>query len=479
MMKPKKIPYFYNKEPIEFIVKFEKGISGKLISRSSYINGLENVDLKLKNERDEFELDFKTIIKKTKKPINWRDKTFNHVTFQTLKFDIIFDKLYSWDWFTGFSNAFHSKGFNDSKKYFKFIIPLKRKINFHFQLEEFLFSSDYSKWSRVATSISCDDENIYALQEGVKVKDKKKDYLIIESDKKQLYSEFADKVFAFRVALGYIIGDFRGGRAYMFSYNNKKRDRFDGFSFRTLRKDMKSLYQPINSNPYAWLHSRGRKQAKKIYKERNLRTLNKLEFSTLVELTLKNDNFLGTLLTMIEAGNLSLLISPAIYFIVLEQFSNIIVKEKPIIPISDANDAEYLKNEILGIVKKFEEEKIQKNYLLNPIIKRIENINQETNNDKLISCFKKLNIELSKEDLKIIKARNRLLHGNIPNYRKKRNRTIRDKDSDLYYTSIRIYTLLNMLILKYIGYNNYVINFSKIYEQNTGYSVDEEFYRKV
>ena len=163
----------------------------------------------------------------------------------------------------------------------------------------------------------------------------------------------------------------------------------------------------------------------------------------------------------------------------MEQFSNIIVKEKPIIPISDANDAEYLKNEILGIVKKFEEEKIQKNYLLNPIIKRIENINQETNNDKLISCFKKLNIELSKEDLKIIKARNRLLHGNIPNYRKKRNRTIRDKDSDLYYTSIRIYTLLNMLILKYIGYNNYVINFSKIYEQNTGYSVDEEFYRKV
>lgn len=104
-----------------------------------------------------------------------------------------------------------------------------------------------------------------------------------------MYSEFADKVFALRVALGYIIGDFRGGKAYIFSYNNKKRDKFNGFSFRSLRKGMKNRYQPINSNPYAWLHSKGRKQAEKIYKEKKLRTLSKREFSTLVELTLKND----------------------------------------------------------------------------------------------------------------------------------------------------------------------------------------------
>ena len=73
--------FFYNKEPIEFIIELEKGISGKLKSKSSYINGLKNVDLKLK-KNDEFELDFKTIIKKTKKPISWGDKTFTSVTFK-------------------------------------------------------------------------------------------------------------------------------------------------------------------------------------------------------------------------------------------------------------------------------------------------------------------------------------------------------------------------------------------------------------
>jgi len=474
-----KYPIFYNKEPIEFISEIEKGISGKLKSKSSYINGLKNVDLKLVKEKDEFELDFKTIIKKTKKPINWRNRIFNHVTFQTTKFDLIFDKLYSWDWFTGFSDTFHSSGFKENKKYFKFIIPLKKEVRFNHQLRDFLFSSDYSRWSKVATSISIDDEDIYVLQEGIKVKNKKKYYLIIESNKKQFYSEFADKAFALRVALGYMTGDFRGGKAYVFSYSKKTRNKFNGFSFHSLRKDMRSLYQPINSNPYAWLHSKGRKQVKKIYKERKLRTLNKQEFSTLVKSTLENDDFLGVLLTMIEAGSLSLLIGPAIYFIVLEQLSNIIKKEKPITPISDADDAEYLKKEILDVVKKFEKGAVEKNYDLSPVIKRIENINQTTNRDKLISCFKKLNIELLEEDLKVIKTRNRLLHGNIPNYKNKKNRAIREKDQDLYYTSIRIYTLLNMLILKYIGYDNYVINFSKIYEKNTGYSVNEEFYRKV
>lgn len=221
-----KYQYFYNKEPIEFIQEFEKGVTGKLKSKSSYLNGLKDVELKQRKGRDEFEIDFKAIIKKTKKSISWGDKTFNNVTLRTSQFDLIFDKLYSWDWFTGFSNTFHSKGFKENKKYFKYVIPLKNEVSFHCQLEELIFESDYKKWSRVATTISIDDEDIFILQENITVNEKKYSYLIIESNKKQLYEEFSDKVFSIRVALGYIIGDFRGGRAYTFSYTNKKRDNF-------------------------------------------------------------------------------------------------------------------------------------------------------------------------------------------------------------------------------------------------------------
>ena len=94
--------------------------------------------------------------------------------------------------------------------------------------------------------------------------------------------------------------------------------------------------------------------------------------------------------------------------------------------------------------------------------------------------FKILEINLLDDDIKIINSRNDFLHGRTPDYMKiGERRSIYDKDRDMYYASVRMYTLLNILILKYIGYNNYVINFSKIYEKETGYLVNESYYRKV
>ena len=474
-----KYPFFYNKKPIEFIQEFEKGVSGKLKSRSNYLNNLKNVDLKL--DENEFVLDYKTINKKTKKPISWNDKVFNNITLYTSRYDLVIEKLYSWGMpFSGYASSVYTKGFkNKSENYFKFVIPLKKRINFHYQLEELFFESDYVKWSRVASCATLKDEDIYILQERVKIKDEEYFYLIIESNKKQLYSEFIDKTYSIRVALGYITGDFKGNKAYVFSYKRKERDKFNGFLFLSLRKDMKSFYQPINSNPYAWLRSKSRKKAKEIDESQELRTLTKAEFNSLFKACLNDDKFLGIILLMIETGKNSLLISPITYFVALEQLSNIIIKEKSKPLISDKDDFNILKNKLQGVITKFEKAWIKKEYNLIPIKKRIENLNQGTNNDKLILCFEKLNINLLEEDLKVIKARNLFLHGNIPNYKKKKNRSIDDKDLDMYYTSIRIYTLMNMLILKYIGYDNYVINFSKIYEKNTGYSLDESYYRKV
>ncbi|MCG7500372.1 hypothetical protein MHM83_00655 [Tenacibaculum sp. Mcav3-52] len=475
-----KYKHFYNKAPIEFIQKFEKGYSGDLKSRSSYLNNLKNVDLKLEN--DEVVLDFKTINKKAKKSIVWNDRVFRDVTFKIPKYDFFVEKLYCWSWdYSGFTNLIYTKGFkNDKRKYFKFIIPLKKRIDFHYQLERLNFKSEYVSWSRNASSINLEDEDIYILQEKVKLKGEDYYYLIIESNKKQLFSEFNKKVFSVRVALGYITGDFRGNKAYVFSYRNKKRNKIVGVLYQTLRKDMKSFYQPVNSNPYAWLHSvQNRKKAKSIYNKHELRTLTQTEFSSLFKVCFNNDRFLGILLLMIETGKNSLLISPITYFVALEQFSGIVIKDKPIPPIKDKKDFKYLKTGLQNVVIKYENTRIKKDDDLSPIKNRIDNLNQGTNNDKLKSCFNKLNINLLSSDREVIKARNIFLHGDIPNYRKKKNRSINDKDLDMYYTSIRIYTLLNMLILKYVGYDNYVINFPKIYEKNTGYVVNEDYYRKV
>ena len=80
----------------------------------------------------------------------------------------------------------------------------------------------------------------------------------------------------------------------------------------------------------------------------------------------------------------------------------------------------------------------------------------------------------------MIKSRNDFLHGRVPDFKKQgANRSIELKDYDLYYASVRLYTLLNVLIFKMMGFDNYLLNFPKIYEKNTKFKVKEDYYRKV
>ena len=117
---------------------------------------------------------------------------------------------------------------------------------------------------------------------------------------------------------------------------------------------------------------------------------------------------------------------------------------------------------------------------INTLQVRIENINQITNLESLKKPFSILGITLLDEDLKVIKSRNDFLHGRVPDFKKQgANRSIELKDYDLYYASVRLYTLLNVLIFKMIGFDNYVLNFPKIYEKNTKFKVKENYYRKV
>ena len=474
-----KYPLFYNKKPINLVEKFKRiKLSGKVKSRSSYINGIDGVIFK--REENEFSLEFDEFKLRTNGKHYKLGILIKNGSFVSENYSLKFENLFLGTFTKGGISEFYETKFSKNKnQYFKLIIPLKNKINFHYQLAPFFYSDEYCTWSRTGFCVELENEQIFVLQKDIKKGNISKNYLIFESNKKQKFEEFSKKIFALRVSLGYIIGDFAGEKGYYFSYNDIERKEIKSFSFHTQRGEIKNFYQPINSNAYAWLHSKNRKTVESIYKKKQLRTLTKEEFSTLVKSCLEQENFLGIILLMIESGKNSLLISPITYLVALEQLGNILVKEKAMPPINNKEDSDFLKNQLLDTLNKFENENIEKNYNLIPARKKIENINQTTNNDKLKLCFQKFQIELLDDDLKIISSRNLFMHGNFPNYRNKKNRTIKEKDLDLYYTSIRIYTLLNMIILKYIGYDNYVINFSKIYEKNTGYLIKEDYYRKV
>ncbi len=466
-----KAKYFYNKEPIKFIEEFELPKNGSLKCRSNYLNGLKNISFE--SNKNLFKISFKDILtSKNNKTI--LGKIIKDVSFNTEDETLKIQQIYLDSFNTGIINSIISSSLKKDKlKYYKIVIPLKKKINFNFQLSKFIYASENWKWSTNGTIINFEDEEIYILQE--KDETKSKGYLIIESNKKQSFEEFADKMFAIRVSLGYILGNFIGGKAYYFAYNNKNRKHFIGFVFLTLRETIKTLMHPVNSNPYSW--TRVKSEANKIYKRKELRGLTINEFSKLCQTVFKNDDFLAMLLLIIESSDASLIFRPSGYSIALETLSDIVIgdRKEKLSPITSKTENKNFRKDLNKVLDKYSGKECFKD------IETLRGrINQVTNKERLKLPFKILNIYLSEEDLKVIASRNDFLHGRVPDYRELGDdRSINDKDKDLYYASVRLYTLLNMVILKHVGYDNYVLNFSKINEMSTGYPVEEGYYLKV
>lgn len=474
----KKYKVFFNQLAIEQIEKLENNIhKGNIDSMKEFPNGLKNIELKssLKsylieipnNRRKSFD-------------IGLHFKNVSYINNEiSLKLDL-FTSKYSNRSIVGDVYKLKSITFkSNSKKYYKLIIPInEKKFDFLYQLSRYGYeyaTENNNHISMNATSFNIGDENFFVIIE----KKDDKSYLIVHSDKRQTYNDFSKKCHSILICLGYITGHYISDKGYYFTYNTKKMDVFTSYLYRTLRDGMKNFWQPINSNAYSWVDSINPKKAEKIYKKYNLRTLNKSEFSKLCSLCIENDEFLSVLFLILESNDASLVFRPGGYSIALETLSNIISSKSKIRqkPITSKEDCKKFQNDLYAVLDKYKDFDSFKD--IETLKGKIEYINQMTNQEKLTAPFKELGINISKEDLEVVKSRNAFLHGRVPDFRNLgKNRTIEEKDADLYYASAKLYTLLNLLILKYIGYDSYVLNFSKLHEQKTKYPIKEDYYRK-
>ncbi|MHA3789977.1 hypothetical protein ACX0HA_17355 [Flavobacterium hauense] len=441
---------------------------GTLKKIGSPLDGIDKVSLKFIAKKFRFEFDANKYFSRKKKldlvegikKVEFEDEN-KHFILGNIYFDGIAE---------GEITDAYSKGFSKRRKfYYKLMIPLSRSMNFHFTLDTLSFS-------RLGTLIKLFEEDLAVIQ----IKDDNENhFLVIVSKMKQSYEEFADKTFAVRVALGYVTGLFAGNTGYFFSYSNKKLENFIHFYYCSLRSEIKTFMNPINTNPFAWiLHDQ--KNADKILKQKKLRTLSQEEFSKLCNLLMKNDSLLATLLLIIESGKASLIFRPSGYAIALESLAQIILGDdvEKNCPITSKPLSRKFRKELNEVLDKYVENEHFKD--VDTLRGKITHINQVTNKEKLTKPFKLLSINIDKEDEIVIGSRNDFLHGRVPDYKKLGDgRSIELKDKDLHYASLRLYTLVNLLIFKFIGFDNYLINFAKIYERHTGYKLKEEYYRKA
>jgi hypothetical protein len=375
---------------------------------------------------------------------------------------------------TGFVHRIQTKGFSEKRNYYhRLILPLEKELNFHFQISQTHFNSDLGYISRSATKAIFDDST---LEINIINKSREKFYLVIDDFSKETFEKFHNKSHALIVALGYLAGYYAGNQGYYFAYSAKAMKVPSQFLFLQLRESIISSYSPIYSNPYGYI--RDRETAKK-YKAL-LRTISIDEFSLLSKKIYDSLDLSSAILLILESCVASLLFMPGGFAIALESMSDIIKGNRKLnnVPIKSKSIYKSIRNSFNEIISKHSDSITPED--LKTLQNRIEQFNQVTNPARLKAPFDILNINLNDEDLKILKTRNDLLHGRVPSLKDRIiYPTIEIIDKELYYISMKFYTLLNLIILKWIGFDNYIVNYPKIQESYTNVVLNEETFRKI
>lgn len=465
-----------HKRLIETIKNFKKPKTGILISRKKELN---KVKARFKANKKDFEInfthDFFASGKKNLKVGTYYKNIFIKFNNDIYKLENMFLGKHSPPKITGSVDWINKKGFSDKAKYYyKLVIPIDSEMKFHYNLEETVFCSDLGIRSRNGTTVKINEEEIQLFSVCYEKKDF---YVIIESQIKQTFDEFSRKANSLQIGIGYLSGYYAGNQGFYFANTNSKCTEPKYFRCVSFRDSIKSDYSPVYSNSYGYIHKNDKK-AKHYYKL--LRPVSLIEFSSLCNKVFESQEFSSALVLILESSIASLLFMPGGYAIALETISDLIIgnKKLKLAPIKEKSISKKIRKEILRILDNYQSSILPED--LEILYKRVDQLNQTTNMARLKAPFDILEIELNEKDIEILKTRNDFLHGRVPDLTKAgKDRTIDRINKDLYYASIKFYTLLNMLILKWVGYDNRVVNLPKIQEGYTQIKLKEEPFRQV
>lgn len=150
---------------------------------------------------------------------------------------------------TGSIHELHTKGYSKKRAYYyRPIIPLEKELALHYILEERPFSTDLGYRSRTGHQVIAGGETftICFLHDDIK-----QYYLSIESGQKQSADSFSEKSFSIQCALAFVSGQFPGGVSFFFANRKANKKAHDQIRMIETRKPIRTLYQPVYTNPYA------------------------------------------------------------------------------------------------------------------------------------------------------------------------------------------------------------------------------------
>ncbi len=286
------------------------------------------------------------------------------------------------------------------------------------------------------------------------------EYLIIDSEEKVDFEKFSSQSYSVSVALGFITCNFFQTECWYIESNNEDFKDITNISYNELRDSKKAFYNPIHQNPYGYFSG--------VLPDsipNNLTRIEREVFSKLCGEICTNDKLLGTLIIFMEGHKLSVYSRGASYSVTLEMLTQMIAEKnagfKPIV--NDTLSKSIIK-EMRQVLDKYKGQ-INDTTVNNKadfidsvtiLEKKIEGLNSPTNKDKLSIPFQLYKIDIvpgSGED-KAISHKNSFLHGS--DLRKSKHEYM--SDYEVWEVTLHLVNMINKLILKYIGYEGYIIN---------------------
>lgn len=355
---------------------------------------------------------------------------------------------------------FQSEGYDDKNLYYyRLLSPVSSffyLINIHIDKENsfnFSFNEDI-----VSVNIESSDSNRY---------------LVIESKSKTTFKEFKHIANSILFAIGYLNGELVKKEEFFFQSNDRDWVDCHAFFNRRLNKSVK-CYKPITSIPNQYSNFIPEEDYNF---EEKISYLEKGQINDLVLLIYSNSSYFLAIRLILEIFKNSFINRPSILFVVLELLVNEVLKEnsKPFI------EKQMIKNECVDVLIKNKEILPKEDYdlLLDGVNQIDKNLKQ--NNKKFEEAFKALDISLNVEERKSLGKRNNFFHGKLlaldDIIESEENLTAIELEYNLL--SQRLYTLISKLILKKIGYSNYVINHTKLREKQNGKFYDEDYFVKI
>lgn len=345
------------------------------------------------------------------------------------------------------------------------ILPSEEDIFFPFYLENIMCYKTNTQSILGLSTVMLDSYNFDIFR--YNISSSKKNYLIIDSANEMTLEVFQKYAFSILMGFGYITGSFVQNIGFYFSYDEEKK--LQGIQVKSKRKSVYTFLSPIYKNPYGVFQNQD-------YHNKYcniIRGLTSSELSKLCQLINDSEEFKVIILLILESCVATQIIQPAGFAVALEGFAAFIKKE---IEKEKVKASPKLSSKILGDLKTIlTNNREELGHSFDFFSKKIEQINQPANKDTLLKPFEYLKIPINELDKQTIAHRNDLLHGR---YNLKSTFEGENNDKYRFSASLRLYTLLSALILKYIGFNNRIINHPKR-SDSLNITIEEEPFRQI